>query len=208
MNVSLVTRVVPVALTLAAGTLVSDAALVLDTFAGPAPGHATAGATAWAVTSGQWVARSFTLASDHTLDSVTVPIWWGNGSVTPVLLSIQADVAGSPSGSPLESFTLNNPGAADGTYIITNPSITNVSLSAGTYYVVASSTEITNNIGWAQTNDGHSAPLRASFNSGATWGTFNLTDVAVRVEASPVPEPGVTIAFVGGLALTTLRRRR
>lgn len=208
MNVSLVTRVLPVALTLAAGTAVSDAAVVLDTFAGPAPGHTATGAESWAVSSAQWVARSFTLASDHTLDSVTVPMFWGNGSVTPVSLSIQADVAGSPSGSPLESFTLNNPGAADGTYLITSPSGTNVSLSAGTYYIVASSVDAASNIGWAQTNDGHSAPLRASFDSGASWASFDVADVAVRVEASPVPEPGVMIAFVGGVALTALRRRR
>jgi hypothetical protein len=195
------------ALILTVSSVTARAAVLLDTFAGVAPGYnASAG---WAVQSAQWIARPFLVTSSHSLDSIVLPLNWNSGSLVQVTVSIQADAAGSPSGIPLESFIISNPGGADGAYLLTLTSATNPILTSGNYYVVATNTTSTTNTqGWLQSNDGHSSSLSGSFDGGATWASFNIADVAVTVNGTPVPEPSTALILAGGLVLGAMRRRR
>ena len=203
---STLTRLLPVLALLAAGPSTAGAAVILDTFAGVAPGYSTNG---WALSTAQWIGRALTVAgSDYSLDSIVLPISWNLGDTTSVQLSLQTDTGGSPSGTILESWTINHPGGGDIVQVFTNTSALNPVLIPGTYHIVASSTATGNNIGWSQTNDGHTASIEASSNGGGTWASFSVIDVAVTVNATAVPEAGTATIALGGLLLTGLRRRR
>ena len=163
---STLTRLLPVLALLAAGPSTAGAAVILDTFAGVAPGHSPS--AAYALRDTQWIGRALTVAgSDYSLDSIVLPISWNLGDTTSVQLSLQTDTGGSPSGTILESWTINHPGGGDITQVFTNTSALNPVLTPGTYHIVASSTAIGNNIGWSQTNDGHTASIEASSTGGA-----------------------------------------
>ena len=204
---STLTRLLPVLALLAAGPSTAGAAVILDTFAGVAPGHTTA--AGWALRDTQWIGRPLTVSgSDYSLDSIVLPIAWNVGETTSVLVTLQTDTGGSPSGTILESWTINHPGGGDIVQVFTNTSALNPVLIPGTYHIVASSTATGNNIGWSQTNDGHTASIEASSNGGGTWASFSVIDVAVTVNATAVPEAGTATIALGGLLLTGLRRRR
>ena len=198
-------RLIPLFTTLAVGVTNSHAAVIVDTFGATSPGYDPI--VGYAVYNFESISATFTVASSYTLDSISVALQWNSGDVQPMVFSLETDAAGVPSGVVLESFTFKSPG--DSVSVFTGVSATNPLLVAGTYHLVASSTDPTFGVrGWEQTNDGHLAVLGSSADGGATWSPFTVTDVAYSVSATPVPEPSGWMLAAAGLAITAWRRRR
>ena len=194
-------------LALAVNAFNSQADVVFDTFGTVSPGYYQN--WVWVVADNQWVARGFTAASDCRLDSVTLPLaWWG--TTLPKTISLST----SPGGSALESWSATPTGGTDNEMdLLTFQSVQHTVLSAGsTYYVWLKSDAPKYTRGWAKATDGW-APgvVEFSLDQGAIWIAPWNTEVALRVEATAVPEPSAFLAgalFMAGVVGATVRKQR
>ncbi len=193
-------------ITLAASAMQSQAAVIADTLTGALPGFNPG--YAWALSSSQWIASTFTVSSDVTLDSISVALAWATGITQPITLSLETDAAGVPSGTVLESFSFTAPGTSIAD-IYTAASVTNPLLTVGTYHLVGASVDPSGSLGWAVTGDNHTVPLVYSESGGASWAVGTYAEVAYQVSATAaaVPEPSALALVAVGLAFTGRRRR-
>lgn len=158
---------------------------------------------------GGMAARSFSITSSACkLDKIVLPLIWENGSA-PVILSIQEDAGGIPSGIPLESFTMERPTSVGALFLMTATSVIKPLLDSGTYYIVLSfpNTE-TGIIGWSLTSSGIPGPLLLNSGNGSGWTSRAGEDIAMAVYGNPVPEPAASIVLLGSFLLIASRRTR
>jgi hypothetical protein len=159
---------------------------------------------------GNIVARPFHVTTDAcTLDKIVLPVVWELGSA-PVILSIQADSGGLPSGLPLESFTLSRPSTPfQMHFVMTATSVSKPLLDSGTYYIVLSmSATETGFTGWPLTTSPIPGPLLLNAGSGSGWMLRNGEDVAVAVYGNAVPEPAAPVVLLGGVLILGTHRHR
>jgi hypothetical protein len=158
-----------------------------------------------------WLGSSFTTDNQsYILNSLTLSVDAVLGPVS-ITLSIFEDQLGNPSGSALESIA-NVAVSSAGNQTFTS---TGLSLSANTtYWVVFAEANNDPNIPvWFATSSANQSGSwaigdsgRQSNNSGSSWSSsVNLGKFSV--DASPVPEPGVAVLSLLGLALVVFRRR-
>lgn len=126
----------------------------------------------------EWrVAAPFTLAADSTVDSVAVPIQYGWGNTTDVVVSIREDKKGHP-GSIVEKWKLKKL-SDGGCCTLKTVSIDPVALSGGTQYWLEVSTESTSDIFamWPVTyTDQVNSFTIAQYNSNnGAWTTTSIT---------------------------------
>ena len=183
--------------------------VILNTYGSPPPGT---GDNSWLVETSQWVGRGFTPSQNYHLSSLTVSMTYSSGDRGPITVSVRPDSGGVPSATVLESWVATP--SADGLTAFNFTSALTPLLTSGTPYWVVETSVAADNLfrGWTFTSTGATTTLAASFNGGSSWDTYpDLSDVAVRVEGTAVPEPGqwammgLTFCGVAGYAL---RRRR
>ena len=186
------------------GALVARADVLLDTYAGAAPGFQSNG---WSIATTQFIDRPFSVVGSFNLTSIEVPLGNFNSSTGIYNVSINSDNAGVP-GTSLESFNVNvTTGVGVVQSYLLNSGL-NPMLTTGTYYVVVTTTDGTLSGGWGWNNASNNGAQQFSTDSGATWTNFTNVDVAVRVIGSPstVPEPA-SLAVLGVGSLVLIRRR-
>ncbi|MBS1701978.1 MAG: PEP-CTERM sorting domain-containing protein [Armatimonadetes bacterium] len=194
-----------IALIVVGGAVSANADVLLDTYAGDAPGFQANG---WIVATWQYMSRPFSVTGSYTLDSIELPLGNFNDNTGVYDVSICADNAGVP-GTVLESFAVN---VTTGNGVVSSyllNSALNPLLTTGTYYVTATTTDANLNGGWGWNNANNTGDQQFSTDGGGTWNNFNSTDVAVRVmgTSTTVPEPA-SMAVLGLGALALVRRRR
>lgn len=186
------------------GAMLANADVLIDTYAGDAPGFQNNG---WIVATSQFMAKSFTVSGVYNLTSIELPLGNFNNNTGTYNVHLCSDNSGAP-GSVLETFNVNvNTGNGVGSSYLLN-SVLMPAMTSGTYWVTADTTDPNLLGAWLWNNANNTGNQSFSTDSGSTWSAFNSTDMAVRVIASQsVPEPAsLAVLGLGGLAL--LRRRR
>ncbi len=130
----------------------------------------TGGDTNYGVYNGQWIAEPFTVASSLYLSKVSINVVDG-GTDDDLTLEIQTNSGGSPSGTKVSgtsSYTLDATLNNDWWDAEIQPP---VSLSAGTYWIVAKNTNaaLANGYAWLADTNGGSASCKFSTNQGSSW---------------------------------------
>lgn len=191
----------------------ADAVTIFDNF-GPPPGYKTSGAMGFAVgpiSSGivNMAAIPFTPSAAFHLNSFDIPIWNEEGTEsTTMQFSLVSDSTGEPGTVPLETFSLTL-GPADSKDVYTVNSLFNSLLNAGQmYWLIASSPD---RVGWLYTTSDDSSGQANSYNNGISWFVHMPTEIgsqlALRMDGSPVPIPGALWLLGSGLAgLLAMRR--
>ncbi|MBS1728229.1 MAG: PEP-CTERM sorting domain-containing protein [Armatimonadetes bacterium] len=179
--------------------VVANADVLLNTFGATDPGFTNTG---WTVDNTQSMGRAFTSPGTYTLTEIDIALF-ATHAASNLRVNLCSDGGGMP-GSVMESFLVTT--TPDPTKYFLN-SVTNPVLTAGTYFITVTPDTSDDGGAWCQTNDGHTADLTFSTDSGASWNNFNDTDGAVTVFGSPVPEPA-SFAVLGLGALALVRRRR
>jgi hypothetical protein len=175
----------------------AQAVPIIDTFG---PGNSFSGSSGWAVgpidgRGNLTIGVGFTLDVPATIDDVAVAAW-----ATGFTLTIMGDAGGLPDDILLA--TVSDSFSVDG-YLEFTPSIT---LGAGSYFLVMMSPlGVTGS--WQTNDQGITVPFvhKGSY----SWiSTGPTTTPALRIGATPVPEPA-TLALMGAglLGIAVLRRR-
>ena len=163
----------------------------------------------WAEGAGASVASGFDPSANGTLSQVDVALENG-GATQPLLVALETNSAGTPSGTVLDSWILSTSGVAGSPQIYALASSLNPTLTAGTeYWLVLSSNDPNDYYAWMENSAGTTGK---DFNNGSGWQiqpslVTPAFDVVIgSASSATAPEPA-TLGFtaVGFLALFSLR---
>lgn len=169
------------------------------------------------VTSVLWSAQSFVTGSDAVrLLSIEIPIGESLGGPS-IFAELHADAGPMQVGAMLTSFVLPevSAGALEIELLPTMPT-RELDLAPDTIYWVVLGVVGAGSFGWsyaqgnASSGPGSLANYSYSSDGGSSWLTFGNDDpYHIRVNVSPIPEPGsAALLFSGLLAIGSLYRRR
>lgn len=158
---------------------------------------------------------------DFLLDSITVGMWQVRG-VSNLRISISTDKGGKPSQSLLEVLAFNPSSFPSSPELITFASSAHPLLSSGLdYWVLVEPSDLNTSddssnatYGWSYNSVGAtSSHLHRSPTALGGWGSWiagssGALEPSLRVDASAVPEPGVTWLLAGLASAFSLIRSR
>lgn len=162
-----------------------------------------------------WAAQSFVTAADPVrLLSIEIPIGLAVGGPS-IFAELHADAGPLQVGATLASLVL--PAVTTGaTQLELLPSLPTLDLAPGTTYWVVLGVVGEGSFGWsyalgnASSGPGTLANYAYSTDSGAAWLNYGSDNpYHMRVNVSPIPEPGMAALFIAGLlVVSSLCRRR
>lgn len=167
------------------------------------------------ISGGLWAAQSFVTALDAVrLDSIEIPIGMATGAPN-IVAELHADAGLAQVGAYLGSFVLPQV-SAGALQLELLPVLPTVALAPGTIYWVVLGVADAGSLGWsyiegsASSGPGTLGNFSYSTDAGSSWLNFgNDNPYYLRVNVSPVPEPGAAgLALAGLLVVASLCRRR
>jgi hypothetical protein len=161
-----------------------------------------------------WGAQSFITAADAVrLDSIEIPIGLAEGAPN-IVAEVHADAGAAQVGAVLASLLLP-PVSAGEPQVELLPAMPTLDLAPHTTYWVVLGVAGAGSVGWsyiegsASSGPGTLGNFSYSTDGGGSWLNYGSDNpFYMRVNVSPVPEPGAAVLSIAGLLVIASRYRR